>query len=379
MNPVSKSLELASELISRASVTPDDAGCQDLIGEKLQRLGFELERMDHARVSNLWARRGRGPPLFCFAGHTDVVPAGPTSEWITDPFIPHTRERMLYGRGAADMKGALAAMITATEQFLADHPTHAGSIAFLLTSDEEGPAVDGTRHVVETLLKRGDQITWCLIGEPSSTVLLGDCVRIGRRGSLNGRLKIQGTQGHVAYDAIADNPVHRFAPALIELTTTEWDLGSKDFPATRFQVSNIRAGTGAPNVIPGELHVDFNLRYSPAVRQEDLRTQVVRLLERHGLKYTIDWELVGEPFLTRGGALIEATRVSVEEIVERKPELSTGGGTSDGRFIAPTGAEVVELGLVNETIHKVNECARISDLDTLSRIYQRILERLLLR
>lgn len=377
--PHSPTLELARELIRRPSVTPEDGGCQELIAARLARIGFEIEHMPFAEVKNLWARRGTARPLFVFAGHTDVVPPGPLDKWVSPPFEPELRDGLLYGRGAADMKGGIAAMVTACERFVATHPRHAGAIAFLLTSDEEGPSTNGTVKVMETLEGRGEKIDWCLVGEPSSARHVGDVVKNGRRGSLNGRLRVRGVQGHVAYPQLADNPIHRAVPALAELVAIEWDRGNEFFPATRFQISNIRGGTGAENVIPGELEILFNLRYSTALTAEAIKHRVHELLDRHGLHYDVDWKLSGEPFLTVRGALVEATRAAVRDVSGLDPELSTAGGTSDGRFIAPTGAEVVELGPLNATIHKLNECVRAADLDLLSAQYQRILEHLLTR
>lgn len=375
---MSTTLELAEALIRRRSVTPEDAGCQDLIAERLSAVGFSIERLDSGDVRNLWARRGDRSPLLAFAGHTDVVPPGPRQEWLCDPFEPTLHKGLLYGRGAADMKGSIAAMLTACERFLNDHPGHEGSIGFLITSDEEGPAVDGTVKVIEQLATRGEHIDWALVGEPTSSAEVGDIIKNGRRGSLNGRLRVLGIQGHVAYPQLADNPVHRFAPALSELIERHWDSGNHHFPPTTFQVSNLQAGTGASNVIPGELVVDFNFRYGSESSADSLKAAVTEILDRHRLDYRMEWSLSGEPFLTREGELVDAARAAAREITGRQPELSTSGGTSDGRFIAPTGAQVVELGPVNASIHKVNEHVRVEDLDTLSAIYQRILERLLL-
>jgi succinyl-diaminopimelate desuccinylase len=328
-------------------------------------------------VDNLWATRGRGGPVLCFAGHTDVVPSGPREDWLTDPFEPVVREGMLYGRGAADMKSGLAAMVTAAERFVARHPGHRGTLAFLLTSDEEGPAVDGTRRVMQVLEARGERIDWCIVGEPTSHESLGDTIKIGRRGSLSGRLTVHGVQGHIAYPHLAHNPVHAFAPALAELTSRHWDEGNAWFQPTSFQVSNIGAGTGAPNVIPGELKVRFNLRFSTEQTVETLQRTVLGILDRHGVNYTLDWHVSGLPFLTQPGSLTEAVAVAVSERTGRTPVFSTSGGTSDGRFIAPTGAQVVELGVPNATIHKVNECARVDDIEQLSLLYERLMEMLL--
>ncbi len=374
---MSETLDLAIDLIRRPSVTPEDAGCQALMMERLAALGFVNEPLRFGEVDNFWSRRGTQGPLFCFAGHTDVVPTGPREEWSSDPFTPEIRDGMLYGRGAADMKGSLAAMITATERFVARHPGHRGSIAFLITSDEEGPAVNGTVKVVEALEARGEKIDWCLVGEPSSTERVGDVVKNGRRGSLGARLVVHGIQGHVAYPHLARNPVHQALPALAELAAVEWDRGNDFFPPTTFQISNIHAGTGATNVIPGELEVIFNLRFSTETDAGRIREKVERLLDRHGLDWEIEWTLSGEPFLTAEGKLVEAAQAAIREITGRETELSTAGGTSDGRFIAPTGAQVLELGPVNATIHKVDECVSVADLDTLSALYERILEQLL--
>ncbi len=373
----SPTLSLAQALIARPSVTPCDAGCQDLLLERLQPLGFRGERLRFGEVDNLWARRGEQGPLFVFAGHTDVVPPGPLEQWRFDPFTPTVHEGRLYGRGAADMKGSLAAMVTACERFLAAHPRPRGSIAFLLTSDEEGPAVDGTRKVVETLQGRGERIDWCLVGEPSSREHLGDVIKNGRRGSLGGRLVVRGVQGHVAYPHLARNPIHLFAPALAELCARQWDSGNAHFPPTTFQVSNLHAGTGADNVIPPALEAWFNFRYSTQTSAPRLQAAVEECLQRHGLDYDLEWKLSGEPFLTPPGELVDTVRAAVQEVTGRPCTLSTDGGTSDGRFIAPTGAQVVELGPVNATIHKIDEHVSVADLDTLSMLYERILIKLL--
>ncbi len=376
---MSPTLELAIDLISRPSVTPEDAGCQETMITRLTAIGFNIERLPFGEVHNFWARRGTSGPLFAFAGHSDVVPAGPLEQWISPPFAPEIRDGCLYGRGAADMKGSLAAMVTACERFVAEHPDHQGSIAFLITSDEEGPSINGTVKVMEHLTGRGEKIDWCLVGEPTSTTRVGDVIKNGRRGSLSGTLAVHGVQGHVAYPHLADNPVHRFAPALAELCAMELDKGDAYFPPTTFQISNIHAGTGANNVIPGDLEVLFNFRYSTAITHPQLRERVETILNKHDLKYDLEWNLSGEPFLTREGELIDAARDAIREISGIATELSTTGGTSDGRFIAPTGAQVLELGPVNATIHKLNECVSISDLDALSSFYQRILEKLLAR
>ena len=374
---MSQAVELTRDLISRRSVTPADEGCQPLLARRLERIGFVIEPLPFGNVANLWARRGDRRPLFCFAGHTDVVPTGPLDEWDSDPFVPEIREGVLYGRGAADMKSGLAAMVTAAEEFVALHPQHSGSIAFLITSDEEGPSVDGTRRVAELLQSRGERIDWCLMGEPSSEVSVGDTIKVGRRGSLSGRLTVHGVQGHIAYPQLADNPVHALAPALAELVSRSWDEGTEHFQPTSFQVSNINSGTGAPNVIPGELKARFNLRYAPVQTLENLKKTVEGILRRHGVRFTLDWYLSGEPFYTPPGALSSAVTEAVAEVTGLPPRLSTGGGTSDGRFIAPLGAQVVELGVVNASIHKVNECVRLADIDALQRMYCTLLRRLL--
>ncbi len=374
---MSDTLDLAIDLISRQSVTPEDAGCQPLMMDRLAAIGFDNQPLRFGDVDNFWSRRGTEGPLFCFAGHTDVVPTGPIEQWSSHPFQPEIRDGLLYGRGAADMKGSLAAMITATERFIARHPDHKGSIAYLITSDEEGPAVDGTVKVVEALEARAEKIDWCLVGEPSSTERVGDVVKNGRRGSLGARLVVKGVQGHVAYPHLARNPVHQAAPALAELAATEWDQGNKFFPPTSFQISNIHAGTGATNVVPGTLEVVFNLRYSTETNHHRIERRVQEVLDRHGLEYEIEWTLSGKPFLTPAGALVEAAQQAIPAITGYPTELSTAGGTSDGRFIAPTGAQVLELGPLNATIHKVDECVSVADLDTLSAVYERILERLL--
>jgi succinyl-diaminopimelate desuccinylase len=370
-------LELTQALIACPSVTPADAGCQALMAARLAARGFRIETLQFGSVTNLWARRGETGPLLCFAGHTDVVPTGPLEEWRSDPFVPVIRDGVLYGRGAADMKSGLAAMVTATEEFVAAHPDHRGSIAFLITSDEEGPSVDGTKRVVEALKARGETIDWCIVGEPSSDKAVGDTIKIGRRGSLSGRLTVHGVQGHVAYPQLAENPVHTLAPALAELTARVWDSGDAFFQPTTFQISNLNAGTGAPNVIPGELKARFNLRYSPVQTVEGLKKTVEDILTRHGARYTLEWYVSGEPFYTPPGALSEAAVGAITELTGVAPVLSTGGGTSDGRFIAPLGAQVVELGVTNATIHKVNECVRIEEIGSLHRMYRGVLERLL--
>jgi succinyl-diaminopimelate desuccinylase len=374
---MSKTVELTCDLMSRSSVSPIDGGCQALMCERLKALGFTIEHLRFGQVENFWARRGVEAPVFCFAGHTDVVPPGPLEEWRSDPFVPSVRDGMLYGRGAADMKSGLAAMVTACEEFIGRHPQHRGSIAFLITSDEEGPSVDGTRRVVEVLKSRGESIDWCLIGEPSSEEVLGDTLKIGRRGSLSGRLTVHGVQGHIAYPQLADNPIHALAPALAELASRTWDRGNQHFQPTSFQMSNIAAGTGAPNVIPGELKARFNLRFSTEQTIESLQATVERILGEHGVKHSLDWFISGYPFLTAPGTLSEAASRAVFEELGVRPKLSTSGGTSDGRFIAPMGAQVIELGVVNATIHKANESVRLEDIERLRGAYRRMLELLL--
>ncbi|MFO8024934.1 succinyl-diaminopimelate desuccinylase [Thiohalophilus sp.] len=374
---MSATLELAKELIARPSVTPDDEGCQLLLGARLKALGFSLESMRFDEVDNLWARRGDQGPLLVFAGHTDVVPTGPEANWQFPPFTPTKHEGQLYGRGAADMKSSIAAMVTACERFVQQYPQHAGSIGFLITSDEEGPSINGTVRVVETLEKREEKIDWCLVGEPSSTDKVGDVIKNGRRGSLGAILSVHGKQGHVAYPHLAKNPVHLFAPALQELVNSEWDQGNEHFPPTTFQISNIHAGTGANNVIPGELEVQFNFRFSTEVTDAQLRQQVETILDKHALDYDINWTLSGQPFLTPEGELVEAVQQAIEAVAGYPTRLSTAGGTSDGRFIAPTGAQVVELGPLNTTIHQIDEHTDIAELDTLSAIYEQILVNLL--
>ncbi|ALP52933.1 succinyl-diaminopimelate desuccinylase [Candidatus Tenderia electrophaga] len=375
---LSPTLQLALDLIGRPSVTPEDAGCQQTLIARLQAIGFRVEPLRFEEVDNFWARRGDSRPLLAFAGHTDVVPTGPLDQWDSHPFEPQIRDGLLYGRGAADMKGSLAAMVTACERFVGRHPQHQGAIAFLITSDEEGPSINGTVKVVQTLEQRQEKIDWCLVGEPSSSVQVGDVVKNGRRGSLGARLIVTGVQGHVAYPHLADNPVHGLAPVLAELAATEWDKGNEHFPPTTFQISNIHAGTGATNVIPGQVEVVFNFRFSTETTAERLQQRVEAILDQHGLNYCIDWNLSGQPFLTPAGELVSAACSAIRAVTGRDTQLSTAGGTSDGRFIAPTGAQVLELGPVNATIHKVNECVSVADLDTLSDIYEKILEQLLL-
>jgi succinyl-diaminopimelate desuccinylase len=372
-----RTLDLAKELIRRPSVTPKDEGCQDLMIERLEAIGFEIERLRFGDVDNFWARRGNGSPLVVFAGHTDVVPTGPMDKWDADPFDPTEIDGMLYGRGAADMKSSLAAFITAIEDFVAAHPEHKGSIGLLITSDEEGPSINGTVKVVEWLERKQIKIDYCIVGEPSSAEVMGDTIKNGRRGSLNGKLTLRGKQGHVAYPHLAKNPIHQGLPALAELAATTWDDGNEYFPATTFQISNIHGGTGAENVIPGEAIVDFNFRYSTEVTDEHLKRRVETILKSYSLDFELNWRLSGLPFLTREGRLVEAVRAAIEAELGVKTTLSTSGGTSDGRFIAPTGAEVVELGPLNATIHQINECVAIDDPGRLSRVYQQTLVGLL--
>jgi succinyl-diaminopimelate desuccinylase len=376
--PTSPTLDLTLDLMGRQSVTPEDGGCQTVMMERLRAQGFAVEPLRYGNVDNFWARRGNAKgPVLCFAGHTDVVPTGPLEEWQSNPFVPTIRDGFLYGRGAADMKSGLAAMITATEEFVRRHPRHKGAIAYLITSDEEGPSVDGTKKVVETLVARKEKIDWCVVGEPSSEKQLGDTIKIGRRGSVSGRLTVHGVQGHVAYPHLAENPVHSFAPALAELTSRVWDHGNEHFQPTTFQISNMNAGTGAPNVIPGELKARFNLRFSPAQTVRGLRDTVEGILNRHKVRFSCEWYVSGEPFYTAPGELSEAAVNAIHDVAGYKPKLSTGGGTSDGRFIAPMGAQVVELGVTGASLHKVNENVRLEEIDRLHHIYLRLLERLL--
>ena len=378
MTTLSPTLELACELIRRASVTPLDEGCQSLMIERLAAAGFAVEPMHIEDVENFWARRGDEGPVLCFAGHTDVVPTGPLDAWQHPPFAAFVdADGMLRGRGAADMKGSLAAMIVAVERFVVDHPQHRGAIAFLITSDEEGPALHGTQAVVERLRARNERLDWCIVGEPSSTALVGDMVKNGRRGSLNGSLRIHGKQGHVAYPHLAQNPIHLAAPALAELAAEQWDAGNAFFPPTTFQISNIQSGTGANNVIPGELSALFNFRFSTESTVEGLRQRVEQILDKHGLDWQIDWSLSGLPFLTEPGALLDAVAASIKNVTGRETVASTSGGTSDGRFIATLGTQVVELGPVNATIHQIDERVLASDLDLLTEIYYQTLVRLL--
>ncbi|MBU3022607.1 succinyl-diaminopimelate desuccinylase [Aestuariibacter sp. A3R04] len=374
---MSQVIDVAKNLINRRSVTPEDAGCQEYMKDWLSESGFSHETMVFEDTTNLWSRRGTQAPVFCFAGHTDVVPSGPEDAWQTPPFEATEKAGYLHGRGAADMKGSLAAMMVATRRFVADYSTHKGSIAYLITSDEEGPFINGTTRVIDTLEARNEKITWCLVGEPSSTKQVGDIVKNGRRGSLTGDLTIKGVQGHVAYPHLAKNPVHDAAPALAELSQTHWDNGNASFPPTSFQISNIHAGTGAGNVIPGTCQVCFNFRFSTEVTDNQLIERVITILDKHGLDYDIKWTFNGQPFLTDKGDLVEATQHAICEATGYETQLSTAGGTSDGRFIAPTGAQVIELGPVNATIHKVDECVKMADLDMLANIYYGILVRLL--
>ena len=370
-------IELTKELISRQSVTPLDEGCQELMAARLKALGFTIEPMVFEDTTNMWARRGTDGPVFCFAGHTDVVPTGDVKQWNTPPFQPTIIDNMLYGRGAADMKGSLAAMLVAVESFVKKNPNHQGSIAFLITSDEEGPFINGTTRVIDTLEVRNEKITWALVGEPSSTEKLGDVVKNGRRGSLTGNLRVKGVQGHVAYPHLAVNPIHKVTPALTELSQAVWDNGNAFFPPTSFQIANINGGTGAPNVVPGSVDVMFNFRYSTEVTAQQLIERVVTILDKHELDYDIDWTFNGLPFLTDHGKLVEATQKAIYDVTGLNTQLLTSGGTSDGRFIAPTGAEVIELGPLNATIHKVNECVNTDDLIQLTDCYEKILENLL--
>ncbi len=369
--------ELARALIERPSVTPEDAGCLDLIAERLRPLGFTLERINTGGVSNLWARRGATRPLVCLAGHTDVVPPGPAERWASPPFEPTVRDGRLFGRGAADMKTSLAAFVTAIERFVAAHPDHPGSIALLLTSDEEGVATHGTVKVVEALAARGERLDYCIVGEPTSVHSLGDMIKNGRRGSLSGTLRVLGQQGHVAYPHLARNPIHELAPALAELAAVRWDEGNEFFPPTTFQVSNIHAGTGANNVIPGECEVLFNFRFASVTSAEELRRRTHAILDEHGLTYELDWHLSGKPFVTGRGRLVEAISAAIAQTCGVQTELSTTGGTSDGRFIADICAEVVEFGPVNASIHKIDECVELAAIAPLARIYERTLTALL--
>jgi len=370
-------LDLTCDLISKKSVSPEDMGCQALLAERLEKMGFSIEKMPFGQVSNFWARRGTEAPLLCFAGHTDVVPAGDLKQWQSEPFQPEVRDGRLFGRGAADMKGSIAAMVTACERFITDNPEYPGSIAFLITSDEESIAVDGTRRVIETLQTRNESIDYCIVGEPSSNEVLGDIIRNGRRGSLNGTLTVHGTEGHVAYPDLASNPIHHFMPALAELCAVEWDQGNDYFPPTSFQISNIHAGEGTNNVVPGEMKALFNFRFSTEVTSELLQQQTEAIFNRHYSDYSIEWQLSGNPFITEEGILTEAVKQAIYTVTRVETELSTGGGTSDGRFIAPAGAQVVEIGPCNKTIHKANEEVLVDELERLSQIYEAILAKIL--
>ncbi len=374
---MNETLALASELIARRSLTPDDAGCLELIAARLNPLGFGCERMDSGNTSNLWARRGTQAPLVCFAGHTDVVPTGPLAAWQSDPFRPEIRQGRLYGRGAADMKSSLAAFVVAIERFLKESPGHKGSIALLLTSDEEGDAFDGTVRVVEALRSRGEKLDYCIVGEPTSVEKLGDTIKNGRRGSLSGRLLVKGVQGHVAYPHLAKNPVHLAAPALAELAGASWDEGNEYFPPTTFQISNAHAGSGAHNVIPGSFELLFNFRFATSSTPQGLQDRVHEILDRHGLEYELFWQEPGKPFLTPKGRLVTVIAEAIHAATGVKTQLSTSGGTSDGRFIAGICPELVEFGPVNATIHKVDECIASADIEPLAAIYQGVLQRLL--
>lgn len=373
MTDLSPTLELAIDLISRPSVTPEDAGCQEVMIQRLEHLGFQIETMPFGEVKNFYAKHGTSGPNLCFAGHTDVVPTGPEEEWKVAPFSPEIIDGVLYGRGAADMKGSLAAMITAVESFITKNPNHDGQISFLITSDEEGPFVDGTTRVVDTLIERKETVDWCIVGEPSSTNTLGDIIKNGRRGSFSGNLTIHGKQGHVAYPHLVQNPIHLAAPVLAELTNTHWDSGNDFFPPTSFQISNINSGTGATNVVPGKLNTQFNFRFSSELDFDTLKARVIEILDKHELRYDVEWTYNGLPFLTRPGELVEAISAAIQSTVGITPELSTSGGTSDGRFIAKMGTQVVELGPINATIHQINECVEAESLNQLSRIYEGIL------
>ena len=373
----SATLALTKDLISRPSVTPVDAGCQEVMIARLEAIGFVVERMRFGEVDNFWARRGDQHPVLAFAGHTDVVPSGPEANWDTPPFEPTEKDGYLYGRGAADMKGSLAAWVVALERFIDQHPDHKGSLALLITSDEEGPFVDGTTRVVDALEARNEKMDWCIVGEPSSSNKVGDTIKNGRRGSLTAEITAKGIQGHVAYPHLVDNPIHKVAPALAELANTEWDQGNDFFPPTSFQVANINGGTGASNVVPGQVKIQCNFRYSTEVTADQLVQRLEAILDSHQVDYDINWTYNGLPFLTAAGELVDACQAAIMQLTEQQTELSTAGGTSDGRFIAPTGAQVVELGPCNATIHKLNECVKIADLETLTDIYADIMQRLL--
>lgn len=374
---MSTTLELTKQLISHKSLTPSDEGCLDLLGERLTPLSFKMEKMRCGQVDNLYARRGSATPIICFAGHTDVVPTGPVAKWDSDPFTPTVRNGMLYGRGAADMKGSIAAFVTATERFVAAHPQHRGSIALLLTSDEEGVAVDGTVRVVEALQARNERLDYCIVGEPTAVSKMGDTIKNGRRGSLSGVLTVKGIQGHIAYPHLVKNPIHLASPAIAELAATEWDKGNEYFPPTSWQISNIHGGTGATNVVPGTLEILFNFRHSTASTTDALKTKVHAILDKHGLEYDLQWEMSGKPYLTPRGDLVDAVSDAIKQVTGVDAELSTSGGTSDGRFIADICQQVLEVGPVNATIHKLNECVSVSDLDALSEVYYLTLVKLL--
>ncbi|ATF08616.1 succinyl-diaminopimelate desuccinylase [Candidatus Enterovibrio altilux] len=372
-------LSLAKNLIKRPSVTPIDGGCQELMIQRLEKIHFTVERMVFEDTTNLWARRGTKAPLFAFAGHTDVVPSGPVEQWHTPPFEPTIIEGYLYGRGAADMKGSLAAMVVATERFVAENPIYTGSLAFLITSDEEGSFINGTTRVVDTLVKRNEIIDMCIVGEPSSTNVVGDVIKNGRRGSITGDLIVKGIQGHVAYPQLARNPIHQVLPALAELASMLWDNGNEYFPPTSFQISNLAAGTGVSNVIPGNFQVQFNLRFSTELTADNIKSRIYAVLNKHNLEYDLAWTFSGYPFLTDTGTLLDAVVTAVDEVNNQKPQLLTTGGTSDGRFIARMGTQVIELGPVNTTIHKVNECVSIANLEKLSNMYQKVLKKILVQ
>jgi len=376
---MSDTLQLTQQLIARPSLTPQDEGCLQIIGQRLEKIGFKLEMIRSGDVDNLWARRGTSGKLICFAGHTDVVPTGPVDKWVSAPFTPTIRDGMLYGRGAADMKGSLAAFVTAIEKFVAAHPNHAGSIALLLTSDEEGVATDGTVRVVEALQARGEKMDYCIVGEPTAVSKTGDTIKNGRRGSLSGDLIVKGVQGHIAYPHLVKNPIHLASPAIAELAAAEWDKGNEYFPATSWQVSNIHGGTGATNVVPGTVEITFNFRFSTASTVDSLKAKVHAILDKHGLEYELNWSLSGKPYLTPRGNLVDAVSAAIKSVTGIETDLSTTGGTSDGRFIADICPQVIELGPVNATIHKLNECVAVADLDILSDIYCLTLENLLVK
>lgn len=375
---MSDTLDLAITLLKKASLTPDDAGCMDLMAEYLQQRGFNIEWMNFGDTRNLWARKGTEAPLFCFAGHTDVVPTGPLKEWNTPPFEPTIEDGLLYARGAADMKGSLAAMLTACDTFINKHHDHKGSISFLITSDEEGPALDGTVKVINTLDQRNEKIDFCIVGEPSSHKRFGDMVRVGRRGSINGYLTLFGKQGHVAYPELVENPIHVLSPILSKITAEKWDEGNEYFPPTSFQISNLNSGTGVENVVPGQLELIFNLRFSSELTPEEIKRRITYIVDQNSDNYELSWQVSGLPFITEKGTLTTAVEHALLDVTGSKPILSTGGGTSDGRFIAPSGAQLIELGPINESIHKVNECVSVDDLDILSLTYSKILENILL-